>query len=184
MKYAFPVRGGITLLLIFFLFSMVISAARAEKQKLARDTALAVQGVAQQGAQLLFAGITTVQLNDEKQVRRGTLAKETALVVPGTDAKVAFCRNSEVEFSMTGHVQKGIMTTDQALKVDGLKKVLKFKGNLPIYFGMDGVSAGTLAEPALLGNPKHKGAEEKYPAGTYVMFTISGQVYMIQPPGK
>jgi hypothetical protein len=170
--------------MVFFLLFLVSAAARAEKQKLAQDTDLAVQGYAQKGAKVLFAGGTTVQLNDEKQVRKGILAKETALVVPGTEKKVAFCRSSEVEFSMTGHVQKGIMTADQELKREGSPKTLKFRGNLPIFFGSTGVSAGTTAEAALFGNPKNKGIEEKYPADTYVMFTITGGIYMIQPPGK
>jgi len=183
MKHVHIIQGRAGLLLAFFLLFTTATAAWSEKQKLPADTVLPIQGIAQRGIKVFFAGGSTVLLNDQKEVRKGTLAKETVLTVPG-DRKVAFCRNSVVEFSLTGHVQKGIMTADQELKLEGSPKLLRFRGNLPICFGSTGVNAGTTAEAALFGNPRNKGIEEKYPAGTYVMFTITGQVYMIQPPGR
>jgi hypothetical protein len=184
MGHAILVRGGLTLMMVFIHLFLVSAAARAEFQVLAQDTALTVQGYAQKGANVLFAGGTAVLLNDEKQVQNGTLAKDTALVVPGMETKVAFCRKTRVNFSRTGHVEKGIMTANQELKIEGSSNTLKFRGNLPISFGSTGVSAGYTAEEALLSNPENYGKKEKYPANTYVMFDILGGVYVIEPPHK
>jgi hypothetical protein len=173
-----------SLFLLLFLMIPAIQWCWAEKSSLPRDTTLPVQGVAMRGTNVIFAGGTTVLLNDQKEVRSGVLAKDTALAIPGHTAPVLFKMKTQVIFSFTGHVQQGIMLGDNTLKIEGSAKSLKFKGGLPVYFGQEGITAGTLAEQARLAIPMKKGVEEDLPAGTYVMFTITGQVYMVTPPRK
>jgi hypothetical protein len=161
--------------LFLFIAALPCVAAGVNLEK---DTPLPIQC---KGIKVLFAGGTKVLLNDNKEVRRGILAENTALNVPGIDMPVLFAKSSEIMFNVMGLVEQGIMVNDMILKVDGSKKPLKFKGGCKVIFGISGLSCGTLAEATSLPNPKKRGAEEVFPPGTYVMFTITGGIYLIEP---
>ncbi|GEM_PF-3073131 len=170
---------------VYALVSLIIislvtlhSALATEKQVLTKDTTYPICGKSQS---VTFAAGTKVYLNENKEVQKGTLVKDTALRVPGVTAKVVFRKNTQVEFSWLGLVKQGTLAQDTMVSIEGSRKPLKCKGDCVVIFGDGGLLCGTLAEKTTLPNPRNKSIPEEYPVGTYVMFTIIGQIYYIGP---